>query len=144
MVYRATTLVKEDFTNVSWIRSLNVVKSRCQARSRALMACSTGHQWPTGIRAWPRCGSHSTPMARLVRPRRATTCTNTPNARSFSPVLSFPPLPSFTFVQQPNQRSAAPPSPCRTLGLALRPRHSSATAVAPSCFHRLTAPALTC
>ena len=144
MVYRATTLVKEDFANVPWIRRLRTSKSRCQARARALMACSA---WPSVAdqrRTWPPRGGRTSPIARLVRPRRATTCTNTPNARSFSPVLSFPPLPSFTFVQQPNQRSAAPPSPCRTLGLALRPRHSSATAVAPSCFHRLTAPALTC
>ena len=51
MVYRATTLVKEDFTGEPLIRSLIDAKLRYQARALALMACSAGHQWPTGARA---------------------------------------------------------------------------------------------
>ena len=52
MVYRAMTLVKEDFTGEPLIRSLNDAKSCCQARMLELMACSAGHQWPTSARVW--------------------------------------------------------------------------------------------
>ena len=38
MVYRATIVVKIVCTNELWIRSMNVINMRCQARIAGLMA----------------------------------------------------------------------------------------------------------